>query len=148
MKDRMNRHGDVDQILFLLESSTPEQQHDLIQQMQKTDPAKAALIRTKLMTIDRVYSLDEESLGRILEDLDDRTFSLSLCGLDAELRKRALELVNNQKRKNALMLLKSTRTDNPEIQIAHRQIVQKARELENAGKIHLGAVRSTLKKAA
>lgn len=148
MGGRIPRHGDVEQILTLIESSSPEQQIELLQNMQKTDPAKAALLKVKMITVERVYSLDEESLGRVIESIDDDVFAYSLSGLDIELRKRALALTSNEKRKIVLDILRKTQENSAEVMSARRALINKARHLESMGKIHMGAVRSNFKKVA
>jgi flagellar motor switch protein FliG len=92
------------------------------------------------VAVEKIYALDDETLGRILEDLDTKVFGLTLRGLDIELRMRALDLVSSEKRKKALETTKKSDTTEMELESAKRLLVQKARELESAGKVHFGSI--------
>lgn len=140
---------DIRQILSLLENSPAEERVRLLEQMKSADPAKAALLKARLLTVERVYLLDDETLGRILEDLDTQIFGMTLRGLDPELRQRALDLVDNDKRKQALETVKRKDLSEAQLESARRQMIQKARQLEVGGKVHFGSLaRVALKKAA
>ena len=140
MFGRNGNGSDLDQTLNLIERSNPSQQAEIIELITKTDPAKAALLRARMLSVARILSLDDETLGRILEDIDDKAFGLSLKDIDLELRKRALTLVNNEKRKVALDLIKRNDAPDVEIEAARRNLILKTRELEKAGRIHLGVL--------
>lgn len=136
-------------MVALIENAPVAEQAKMLEAIRQTDPAKAALIKARLLNVLKVYALDDESLGRILEDLDTKVFGLTLRGLDPELRQRALDLVSSERRRKALEAVKRSDLSQPEFEHAQRQLIQKARELESAGKIHFGAILAkALRKAA
>lgn len=140
---------DIIQMVSLMEGALPSERNRLLEDIKRTDPARAALIKARLLTVEKVYALDDESLGRILEDLDTKIFGMTLRGLDIELRQRALDLVSQEKRKKALESVKNQNISEQELESARRQLIQKARHLEVAGKVHFGAVlRTKYSKAA
>lgn len=139
--------GDINQLISLLESSSAEQQQEVILNIEKEDPAKAALLRVRMLTVERVLMLDEESLGRVLEYVDKaEVIAHSLMGADLELRKRALKLINGEKRKDILQIIKDCKMTEFERDSNRRVFIQIARQLEMNGKIHFGAVRAALMK--
>ena len=141
MVGRNNQIGEIQQILSMLEKSTDEQRAQILEVMQKNDPSKAALIKARLLTIEHVFMLDEESLSRVLEDISNENIAHSLRGVDIEFRKRTLDFVNLEKRKQILDILKKPAPVDAEIQSARRQMISRVRELENRGSIHLSSLR-------
>jgi flagellar motor switch protein FliG len=127
-------------MVTLMEQALPDDRARLFEDIKRSNPAKAALIKARLLTVEKIYALDDETLGRILEDLDTKVFGLTLRGLDIELRMRALDLVSSEKRKKALETTKKSDTTEMELESAKRLLVQKARELESAGKVHFGSI--------
>lgn len=146
-----NNSGEFLQMLSMLEKSSDEQRHQILELISKDDPAKAALLKARLLTIERVLMLDEESLSRVLEDVSEQNIANSIRGVDIELRKRVLDFVNGEKRKQILSLLKKSEPQEIELQSARRQMISRVRELEKRGAIHLGALKkvaTSLKKAS
>ena len=142
MMGRNNSIGEIQQLLSMLEKSTEEQRQQILDVMQKSDPSKAALIKARLLTIERVLMLDEESLSRVLEDISEENIAHSLRGVDIEFRKRTLDFVNVEKRKQILVILRKPAPGEAEIQSARRQMISRVRELENRGAIHLDSLRN------
>lgn len=146
-----NSGGDIQQLLSMLEKSSDEQRKQTLQLIQKDDPAKAALLKARLLTVERVFMLDEESLSRVLEDISEENIANSLRGVDLELRKRTLNFINSHKRKQILDIIKKSSPDEAELESSRRQMISRVRELEHRGSIHLGSLRkvaSPTKKAA
>ncbi len=141
----MNRRGgqvsEIQQLLSMLEKSPEEQREQILYLIEKDDPARAALLKAKLLNIEQVFMLDEESLSRVLEDVSEENLAHSLRGIDIELRKRTLDMVLLNKKKQVLEIIKNSNPAENEIQSARRQVISRVRELESRGAIHLGAVR-------
>ncbi len=140
MTRERNNTGEIEHLISMLEKSPEEQRSQLLLLIEANEPTKAALLRARLLTVERVLMLDQESLGRVLEDASEIHIANSLRGIDLELRQRALDLVSKEKRKQVIKLIQLPSPEPAEIQSSRRQLISRVRELEHRGAIHLGSL--------
>lgn len=134
---RFRKNGGLGQMLAMLESSTPERQKHLLRSLQHEDPSLAALLRTKVLNVERVARWPQAVLRQIALTLDDATCRGIASALqeaaDPQLQRHWLEALDPFRRPNI-----EAAAFSPELMDAARfQLFARIRELERTGEIKL-----------
>jgi flagellar motor switch protein FliG len=134
---RLRKNGGLGQILAMLESSTPDRQKHLLRSLQHEDPSLAALLRTKVLNVERVARWPQSVLRQIVLTLDDATCrgiaSALQEAVDPQLQQRWFEALDPFRRPKI-----EANAHAPElIEAARFQLFARIRDLERNGEIHL-----------
>lgn len=127
---RYRKEGGFQQLVTLLETSSTSRRQDLFLAIQKEDPAWGALLKTKVLTTDRIFSWREDFIRKILLGLDPRTLALVVGSLESQARERALNVLGSPLREEWSEFRAEKHAPQEEIEAAHLKLIQHVRELD------------------
>lgn len=137
------------QMIALLESSSEERQRTLLASFASENPGLASLLKTKVLTPDRIFSWDEKSLEPLFSELalSPTEFLGGVLALIQNLpdRKalgvfvRGLEPLVSKARFNELRAVAEKTRDVAVLDGVRTQLLTKVRELERTGQLDIAA---------
>lgn len=135
--DRFRGPNGISQMIALIESATPERRSALLRSLNLENPGLASLIKTKVLTIDKILEWDTSALASLLKVFshDDCLNLLLLSNRSPQLSPRlkaAWELAFGEQPKAVLNTNQLRNADVIEMNLIHR-----VRELERLGLIKL-----------
>ena len=135
--DRFRGPNGISQMIALVESATPERRSALLHSLNLENPGLASLIKTKVLTIDKILAWETGAVASLLKALSrDECLNLLLLSsrsphLSPRL-KAAWELAFNELPKAVFNTTQLRNADVIEMNLIHR-----VRELERLGLIKL-----------
>jgi hypothetical protein len=130
-----NRNDEAFQQLVLqLESKTDAEREQMLATIGTRDPAQAALLKVKILTLERVFSWDRNSLAKIFLDLDPFTIASLFAASSGDAAIDALPESIQIKIGECLALIQP---DDDEIETAKIKLFLRVRELERQEQIFI-----------
>ncbi|MBK7891338.1 MAG: hypothetical protein IPJ84_10960 [Bdellovibrionales bacterium] len=131
--DRFRGPNGISQMIALIESATPERRSALLRSLNLENPGLASLIKTKVLTIDKVLEWETGAMASLLKAFshDDCLNLLLLSGRSPHLSPRlkaAWELAFSEQPKAVFNTNQLRNADVIEMNLVHR-----IRELERLG---------------
>ncbi|MFK8137653.1 MAG: FliG C-terminal domain-containing protein [Bdellovibrionales bacterium] len=135
MLDRFRKKGGFEQLQLLLETSVPSKRDQLLELIEKEDSGWAVMLRTRLLTIDAIFSWDVETLKLIVPHINDRILAYSIIDATEEEKHRISQTMTQLKWDEVNIHWAKTRPGQTEIYAAQIQIVSLVRKLDSEGYI-------------
>lgn len=132
--NRYRRKGGFEQLLKLIETSTPEKRKQLLGLIEQEDQGWAKLLEMKSLSVEKIFSWNPAVLKDVVHSLNPRVLGISLKNQPPEILQNVESVVTKIKWDEIC----DYRKDNfsaGEIHAAQSQIIQTTRELNEQGYI-------------
>lgn len=133
MLDRYKKPGGFVQLLALVETCGQAKQEKFLDIIGKEDAHWAEAIRTKMLTLDRIYSWKDEQLAEIFGTLQDLTVAVALYAAEESLRTRINGYFSHGRKRKIDDLFGTNKPSAPEIAATHMKIIESVRRMEQDG---------------
>lgn len=133
MLDRYKKPGGFVQLLGLVETCGQAKQEKFLDIIGKEDSHWAEAIRTKMLTIDRIYSWNDEQLAEIFGTLQDLTVAVALYAAEDSLKNRINGYFSHGRKRKIDDLFGTNKPSAPEIAATHMKIIESVRKMEQDG---------------
>lgn len=144
MLTRFKKQGGFFQLLALIETCDPVKQRNLLHLVAVEDPGWAHLVKSKCITVDRVFSWPSEILMEITPHLPEKVLTSLYASLD-DLKKQKLMSSLSQVQQRILKdQMEGTKPTPAEQAAASIKLIQTIRDLESEGKIKFSNFDPTL----
>ncbi len=137
---RYKKTGGFQQLLSLIETCTPAKREQLMKVIQTEDPGWAALLKAKMLTIDKFFSWDPIHIAEITNEMPGRILAAALVGLPAETVERATHTMDHMKKREIENLIQELKPNPSEIETARMKLLVRVRELEREKRIDLAKI--------
>lgn len=134
---RFRKPGGVQQLVVLLESCLTKKRETLFATIVAEDPEFAALVKTKILTPERIFKWDPLIVSEATTRMSERTLAIALKGLPPECTPIAMHTMRALKKKEVTNLIEVLKPTAVEIETAHIKLVETVRGLEKEGAIKL-----------
>jgi len=133
MLDRYRKPGGFVQLLALIETCHQPKQEKLLEIIAQEDARWSETVRSKMLSIDRIYSWNDETLAEIFGTLQDLTVAVALSVATPELKSRITGFFSHGRIRKIEDLLTSKGPTPAEIAATHMKIVESVRKMESDG---------------
>jgi flagellar motor switch protein FliG len=138
MLARFRKPGGVQQLVALLESCLTKKREALLNTIQTEDPEFASMVKTKILTAERVFKWDPLVVSEATTKMSERTLAIALKGLPSECIPIAMHTMRELKKREVMNLIEVLKPTPVEVESAHIKLVETVRNLEKEGSIKLG----------
>jgi FliG C-terminal domain len=135
MIDRYRKPGGFVQLVSLVETCPTSKQEKFMEIIRSEDPRWADLVRTKLLSMDRIYSWKDDVLHEIFGTLQDLTVAVALHAANDSLRPRLMTYFTHGRKRKIEDLFGSQMPSQQEIAATHMKIIETVRKMEQDGSI-------------
>lgn len=144
MLERYKKKGGFLQLLILMETCGPQKQEKFLKMIEDEDSNWAEAVKTKMLSVKKIFSWDDNSIAEITGTLNDMTIAIATFGLDAESKERVLKTLNHSRRRKIEEDIGGRKPDIAEISTAYMHILTHVRKMVSDGFLHLDRIDSTL----
>lgn len=137
---RYKKTGGFQQLLTLIETCAPAKRDHLMKVIQSEDPGWAALLKAKMLTIDKFFSWDPIYIAEITSEMPSRILAAALIGLPADTVARATHTMEHMKKREIEALIQELTANTGEIETARMKLLARVRELERDKRIDLSKI--------
>ncbi|MCB0362412.1 MAG: hypothetical protein KDD35_06810 [Bdellovibrionales bacterium] len=137
---RYQKPGGFLQLVQLIETCMPQKQHQLLTSIEKESPIWAETVRNKILSIDRIFSWDEQTLAELVSRIQELTLSIAVHGIAPDIWARATKSLGHGQLRRIDDLSKTKDPSPGEIATAFTKIIVEIREMISLGYIHLAKV--------
>lgn len=137
MLSRYKKHGGFEQLLFLIESSNDKKQEQFLKLIEAESSATALMLKSKMLTVERVFSWEESFLGDIVSHVPVLVLSILLKNKSEEIVQRVLGTLSHGQKQEVLEKVKEANPSLGEYETARIRLIQTVRELNDSGKIQI-----------
>lgn len=138
MLARFRRQEDgFEQLLYLIESSTEAKQQNFLRLIEQEDAGWASLLRSKLLTIERIFRWEESTLRVIVGMMPNRLLIIALKDYGHEYLERVQALMTKSRQEDFFLELGGTDYSEAQRDSARATFLKKVRDLIRAGQIKL-----------
>lgn len=135
MIDRYRKTGGFVQLVALVETCPPAKQEKFLEIIKGEDPRWAEAVRSKLLSMDRIYSWSDETLAEIFGTLQDLTVAVALHAAEENLRNRINAFFSHGRRRKVEDAFSTHMPSQQEIAATHMKIIESVRKMEQDGSI-------------
>lgn len=132
--NRYRRKGGFENLLKLVESSTPSKQEQLLKLIEEEDSSWAEMIRVKSLSMDKIFSWEPQYLKDIIYRVKPRILGISLIGQSKEIHEKVAACMPEIKWVEVSDYL-GDKFGPGEIHAAQNQVIATTRELVEDGYI-------------
>jgi hypothetical protein len=133
MISRYQKSGGFLQLLQLIETCGKQKQDNFLGMIEKEDVRWAHAIREKMLTIEKIFSWNDQVLAEVAARLQQLTLATAMHGLKPEDGERLLQTFSHSQRRNVEDLKKSKSPAPAEISSAFLKILQEVRSMITQG---------------
>jgi hypothetical protein len=144
MLDRYRKPGGFVQLLALIETCHQPKQEKLLEIIAQEDRRWSETVRSKMLSIDRIYSWDDQALAEIFGTLQDLTVAVALHAATPELKSRVTGFFTHGRIRKIEDLLGTKGPTAAEIAATHMKIVESVRKMESDGFIRFEKIDPSL----
>jgi flagellar motor switch protein FliG len=134
MLARYKKQGGFEQLLLLLETSNIKKQEQFLKLIEAENPSTAHLLKSKILTLDKILSWDASFLGDITAQIPPKILAAVLKGQKDEVIQKCIATFPHGKKQEILQILKDSNVTPGEIETAKMKMISTVREL-NRNKI-------------
>lgn len=131
---RYRRKGGFEQLLKLIEGSTPKKKEQLLKLIEEEDAGWAEMLKVKSLDIDKIFSWEPVYLKDIIHNMKPRILGISLIGQDQSVLDKVASVLTEIKWAEVSDYLGDNYSEG-EIHAAQNQLIQTTRSLEEQGYI-------------
>lgn len=140
MLDRYKKPGGFVQLLALIETCNQAKQEKLLEIISMEDLFWAETVRAKMLSIDRIYSWNDQALAEIFGILQDLTVAVALHSAPDELKKRITGFFAHGRIRKIDELLGSNGPSSAEIASTHMKIIESVRKMGTNGFLRFDSI--------
>lgn len=137
---RYQKPGGFLQLVQLIETCGPQKQQQLLTSIEKESLEWANEVRAKILTINRIFSWDEQTLAELMSRVQELTLSIAVHGIAPEVWERSTKSLSHGQRRRIDDLSKTKAPSPAEIAMAFTKIIAEIREMISLGYLHLTKV--------
>ena len=126
-----------EQLLMLVESSTPKKQNHFFKLISQEDASWSALIKLKMLSIDRIFEWPDAYLMEVLHDFPARFLATALKGHEKNYVSKACELLPSKKQEEFIYEVENRTYSETERHAAQSSLIKKVRVLAKTGRLRL-----------
>ena len=142
--NRYQKTGGFLQLVKLLETCNSEKQHKLLETVREENPTWATEVENKILSVDKIFSWDDEVILDLITQLQDLTLATTLQGLDESSKERVFNLMGHSKNRKITDLMGIKAPSTGELNTANFKTIEEVRDLISKGFINLKKVDSSL----
>jgi len=137
---RYRKTGGFQQLLTLLETCSPNRRAQLMNAIQAEDPGWAALLKTKILTLEKVFTWDPLFISEVTVRVPPRLLATAIHGLGPDAFAKATHTMTHMQKREMQTLADELRPTAGEVETARMKIIATVRELERNQEIDLNRV--------
>lgn len=137
MIDRYRKTGGLIQLLQLIEGCDPNKKQKFLKIIEEEDPLCAKTIQEKIITIEKIFSWNENTLLTIFSSIQELTLAIALHGLDQNKQEKLYKTFSHSQLRKIRDLYETKKPTQGEIHTALMKIVEEIRNLIKSGALHL-----------
>jgi len=137
MLARYRKPGGINQLISLLESCLSKKREALLSTIQAEDKEFAALVRSKLLSVEKIFQWDPLLVSEATTRMAERTLAVALKGMPPEAFEIATHTMRDLKKREVMNFLETVKPSPVEIESAHIKLVETVRGLEKDGTLRL-----------
>ncbi len=126
---RFKKLGGFEQLLTIVESSPPKKRDQFLKLIEQESPSTAELVREKILTVEKIFSLDIEVLGDVMKGLEPRILGILLQNQSPEIIEKAMATFTHGKRRELESMLKENDISPEEIEAANIKLITTVRSM-------------------
>ncbi|MES2856290.1 MAG: FliG C-terminal domain-containing protein, partial [Bdellovibrionota bacterium] len=135
MLDRYQKTGGFVQLVSLLETCGQVKQEKFLEIIRNENSVWAEAIKAKLLSIEKIYSWNDDTLAEIFGTLQDLTVAVALYAGNDEFKTRIYGFLSHGRRRKVEDLLGTSNPTPTEIATMHMKIVESVRKMAVEGSI-------------
>jgi hypothetical protein len=140
MLDRYRKPGGFVQLLALVEACHPTKQEKLLDIIGQEDYRWSQTVRTKMLSIQRIYSWNDQALAEVFGSLQDLTVAVALHAAEPELKLRVVGFFARGRVRKIEDLLSSKGPTEAEVAATHMKIIESVRKMGSDGFLRFESV--------
>lgn len=140
MLDRYKKSGGFKQLLQLIETCGAVKQEKFLKMIEEEDPIWAAAIRGKMLTMEKVFSWDSNTVAEIFTRLQDLTLATAMHSFTDEQTEKVFETFTHMHRRKIEDLRESKKPSAGEIATANMKVLEEARSMISQGYLRMDTV--------
>ncbi len=130
---RYQRAGGFVQLLQLIETCGKQKQDNFLNMIESEDPRWAKAVREKMLTVERIFSWDDNAVADIFSRLQVLTIATAMHGLSQEQSARFLKTFTHAQKRNLEDIFNAKTPSEAEITAAFLKILQETRTMISQG---------------
>jgi hypothetical protein len=144
MIDRYKKKGGFIQLLNLMETCGPQKQEKFLKIIEEEDMNWGEAVKTKMLSIKRIFSWDDNSVAEIAGTLNDMTISIASFGLEPDQKEKMFKMIPQSRKRKIQDDITDRKPDAAEISTAFVQVITHVRKMISDGFIMLDKIDSEL----
>lgn len=126
---RFKKLGGFEQLLIIVESSPQKRRDQFIRLIEQESPETAELIQNKMLTVEKIFSLDVSALGDVMKGLEPHILGILLKGQSPVLIEKAIATFTHGKRRELESMLENNDATPDEIEAANLKLITTVRSM-------------------
>lgn len=126
---RFKKLGGFEQLLVIVESSPIQKRNQFIKLIEQESPSTAELVKNKILTVEKIFSLDVSILGDIMKGMEPRILGILLKGQAPEIIEKAIATFTHGKKRELESMLKDNDITPDEVEAAHLKLITTVRSM-------------------
>jgi hypothetical protein len=144
MLDRYKKPGGFVQLLTLLETSGPAKREKFLQLIKEEEEVWAEVLEKKILTINRIFSWNQESLAEVVGNMQDMHLAVAMHGLKEDHRNNVIKTFNHARKRKIEDLFSTSKPTQPEISTMFEKIIVEVRKMIHDGHLRMDKIDPTL----
>ena len=140
MLDQYRKPGGFLQLLNLIETCGPKKQEKFLEMIETEDHRWSEAIRRKMLTVEKIFSWDEQTLSDVVAQLQELNLSVALYGLAEDVVVKVKKHLPHLFQRKLQDLKEIQNPNVSEISSALMKIISEVRSMINRGTLHLERV--------
>lgn len=135
MLDRYKKTGGFVQLVALVETCGQAKQDKFLEIIRGEDAHWADAVKSKMLSIDKIYSWNDETLAEIFGTLQDLTVAIAFHAAQESTRTRIMNYFSHGRRRKIEDLIGTNKPTQVEVATMHMKIVESVRKMANEGSL-------------
>ncbi len=141
---RYKKSGGFVQLVKLLEGFGKEKREKFLDLVKKEDAVWAAALQDKLLSVDRIFQWDAQTLSNICQRMHEKNLAALMHGLDDQQKAKVYELMGHSEKRRLDTYINEMNPSPGEIATGAMKIIEETREMIQTGHIKLDSLDPSL----
>lgn len=137
MLGRYRKKGGFLQLLNLIETCGPQKQEKFLKMIEEEDSRWADAIKSKMISIKKMFSWDDNTVAEIAGRLNDLTLATVLHALDDTAKEKVYRMIGHSRKKKLEDVMGDKIPNQAEVSTVMMQILTEVRQMIDNGYIYL-----------
>lgn len=129
MLARYKKQGGFEQLLLLLETSNTKKQEQFFKLIEAESPTTAALLKAKMISVEKILSWDVAFLGDITSQIPAKILAIVLKNQPENIQTKAISTFQHGKKQEIMNLMKDAGKTPGEIETARMKFITTVRDM-------------------